>query len=211
MVKSREGFLEAIPGQSIMARQGDQDTSRPLGQDQAPDEAWERHVKASQEWEKRLAAFQAAQGEREQAERLRVLVIQEKSQREQARQEEARRREEDRRREEARREEAERASSRRVWNGGPYPVSRSQLPRYAGDGSDTLSNIHRILENASPNTRAYERREGVWSTPVSPNPPSPAPSLAPSQSFDNQWRHAQEAQQRAQEHAQRNMMSPPSQ
>jgi hypothetical protein len=215
MVQSRGGSLEATPGQSIMAGQGHQDTSPPLGQDQAPDEAWQRHVKASREWEQRLAAWQAAQDEREQAEHLRVVIIQEEARREQARQEEARRREEARRDEEARRREealrelAERASSGRVWQGGSYSVPRSQLPRYAGGGSDTLSNMHRILENASPNTRAYERREGVWSTPVYPNPPSPAPSLNPSQSFGNQWLHAQEAQRRAQEHDRNRMLNAP--
>jgi hypothetical protein len=69
MVKHWGGSLGVTTRQSAVAGPGHQDTSRKLGQEQAPDEAWERHEQAHREWESKVAAWQEAQLRREEAER----------------------------------------------------------------------------------------------------------------------------------------------
>src|SRR5262249_32535770 len=62
-------FGEATTHDAVAVKKDRQDTVRDGRQDEAPDEAWQRHEHAHREWESKVAAWQEAQLRREQAER----------------------------------------------------------------------------------------------------------------------------------------------
>jgi hypothetical protein len=62
-------FGEATTHDAVAVKRDRQDTASDGRQDQAPDEAWQRHEHAHRAWESKVAAWQEAQLRREQAER----------------------------------------------------------------------------------------------------------------------------------------------
>ena len=186
MVKSWAGVREARSHRAVAAQQDLSDTTRELSQDDAQEEAWQRHHRASLEWEAKLAALQKPYLEREQrrlldvAEREQARHEYEEAVREQARQE----------RDQRERAEREKAPRDRVRALPPGVLANQWRPPNDGNDSGVLDRIHGILENARSNTRAYEQQRQRFQA---------APS-GPVQNFDDTWQRMNRQQELDRQH-----------
>jgi hypothetical protein len=98
-----------------------------------------------------------------------------------------------RRREQAEREQAKRD---RVWHYEPYRIANMPSPGYAEGGADVLGNVHRILENAGQNQRAYEQRVRDQRALGNQSASGLVPSANPAQSLDTLLQGMQRQQDR---------------